>query len=132
MGHENGETAPAPDYDDVAPMYANNVRFEMSAWDIRLFFGQLMPGATNVKAAVDWHTDVTIPWAQAKLMHLYLGINVALHEADNGKIRMPAGVLPPPVATPPEGIDINHPQEMAKFEMVQKMINEFREAELNG
>ena len=62
---ENGEL------DDVVPMYANNVRFEMTAWDLRMLFGQLMPSSEG-KGQVDWHTDVTIPWAQAKLMHLYL------------------------------------------------------------
>src|SRR6266567_8546255 len=81
------------DLDDVVPVYANNVRFEMTAWDLRLLFGQLMP-ISEGKGQVDWHTDVTVPWAQAKLMHLYLGINLTLYERENGKITVPPSVLP--------------------------------------
>ena len=71
--------------DDVVPVYANNVRFEMTAWDLRILFGQLMPNSEG-KGQVDWHTDVTLPWAQAKLMHLYLGMNLTLYERENGQI----------------------------------------------
>lgn len=84
------------DYDEILRVYANNVRFDMNAWDLRLVFGQLMPsGVTRGESVVDWHTDVTIPWAQAKLMHLYLGINLALYEAENGPIKLPPRVIPP-------------------------------------
>ena len=46
------------------------------------------------KGQVDWHTDVTIPWAQAKLMHLFLGINLTLYERENGKITVPPPCFP--------------------------------------
>src|SRR5436305_1568323 len=90
------------EFEDVLPMYANNVRFEMSAWDLRMFFGQLMPGGA---AEIDYHTDVAIPWAQAKLMYLYLGINIMLYERQNGRIVIPRSVMPAPLAGPPEGGD---------------------------
>jgi len=116
--------------DDVIPVYANNVRFEMTAWDLRILFGQLMP-LSESKGLIDWHTDVTIPWAQAKLMHLYLGINLTLYERENGKIIIPSGVLPAPITTPPEGIDTANPEAIETFKMVQGMIKAFRDAQLS-
>jgi hypothetical protein len=117
--------------DDVIPVYANNVRFEMTAWDLRILFGQLMP-LSEGKGLVDWHTDVTIPWAQAKLMHLYLGINLTLYERENGKITIPSAVLPAPITTPPEGIDTSNPEAIETFKIVQGMIKAFRDAQLPG
>jgi hypothetical protein len=75
----------------------------MRAWDLRIFFGQLIPGG---RGEVGWHSDVTLPWAHAKLMHLYLGINLGLYERENGKIKVPPGVLPPVMASPPSEIDV--------------------------
>jgi hypothetical protein len=114
------------EYEDLVPMYANNVRFEMSAWDLRMFFGQLVPGGD---AKVDYHTDVAIPWAQAKLMHLYLGINIMLYERQNGRIPIPQSVLPAPLASPPEGVDTSSPESIETFQQVQKRIKEFRDCE---
>src|ERR1700693_1350694 len=87
--------------DDVVPMYANNVRFEMTAWDLRMLFGQLMPESQG-KGQVDWHTDVTVAWAQHKLMHFYLGMNLPLYQRESGRITIPPSVLPAPISAPPE------------------------------
>jgi hypothetical protein len=123
------ETENSDEYEDVVPMYANNIRFEMSAWDLRMFFGQLAPGG---EAEIDYHTDVTIPWAQAKLMHLYLGINIMLYERQNGRIPIPKSVLPAPLASPPEGADTSSPDSLETFQQVQQKIKEFREKEQGG
>jgi hypothetical protein len=116
--------------DDVVPVYSNNVRFEMTAWDLRLMFGQLMPMSEG-RGLVDWHTDVTIPWAQAKLMHLYLAVNLTIYERENGKITVPTAVLPVPITTPPEGVDSSNPEAIETFNLVQGMIREFREAQVS-
>lgn len=115
--------------EEIAPVYANNTRFEPTAWDLRIFFGQLMPSG---RREIDWHTDVTIPWAQAKLMHLYLGINLGLYELENGKIKIPPGVLPPEMVSLPPGMDTSNAQAVESFEFVQKSIKAFREAELSS
>jgi hypothetical protein len=127
------EDATESDYGEVVPVYANNVRFEMSAWDLRMLFGQLLPEALRPSDGniIDWHTDVTIPWAQAKLMHLFLGINLALYEAENGTIKVPLSVLPQPVTkTPPGDIDQTNPQAVTSIEIVQRMVSVFRDAQL--
>jgi hypothetical protein len=119
------------DLDEIVPVYANNVRFEMTAWDLRMLFGQLMPNSEG-RGQVDWHTDVTVPWAQAKLMHLYLGINLTLYERENGRIVIPAAVLPTPMSAPPEGVDTSSPDAAETFKTVQGIIKTFREAQLQG
>ena len=118
-----GETE-GEDFDEIVPVYANNTRFEQTVWDLRVLFGQLMPGG---RSEVDWHTDVTLPWAQAKLLHHYLGINLGLYELENGKIKIPPGVLPPEMTSPPSGIDTSNPQALESFEFVQKAVHVFRE-----
>ena len=129
---ENENAPLEPEYEDPVPMYANNVRFELTVWDLRIFFGQLFAQKPSNSPEVSWHTDVAIPWPQAKLMHLYLGINLALYEAENGKITIPASVLPPAISAPPAEVDTSNAQAVATFQMVQRMINEFREAETKG
>jgi hypothetical protein len=81
-----------PDADiELDSDYANNVFFEPSIWDLKLIFGEFS-GRSN---DVDWHTSITLPWAQAKLLHYYLGLNIAIHELANGSpIEIPAQMLP--------------------------------------
>jgi hypothetical protein len=126
------ETLIEAEYEDPVPMYANSVRFEMTLWDLRLFFGQLLPQNAPTAPDVSWHTDITVPWVQAKLMHFFLGVNLAIHEAENGRIKIPATALPPAVASPPPEVDANNAQAMAMFQLVQKLIADFREAEGKG
>jgi hypothetical protein len=128
MDESNKVTPEETENEEFVSVYANNTRFEMTAWDLRIFFGQLMPG---VHGEVDWHTDVTIPWVQAKLMHLYLGINLGLYELENGKIKIPPGVLPRVMASPPSGMDASNPQALETFKFVQREIQAFRDAELS-
>jgi hypothetical protein len=71
--------------------YANNVFFEATVWDIKLIFGE-WSSRVNL---VDWHTSITVPWAQAKLIQYYLAINVEAHERMQGKIPFPASMIPP-------------------------------------
>src|ERR1039457_3310638 len=78
---------------DFAEVYSNNVQFESSVWDLRTVFGVLQQ-PKGEPAFVDQHTAVTLPWPQAKLLHYFLGVQLAAHEALNGKINIPASVLP--------------------------------------
>ena len=71
-------------------VYANNVQFEGTIWDLKILFGEFF-GRTK---SVDWHTSITIPWAQAKLMAYYLQVNLAIHEANHGHVRVPSQVQP--------------------------------------
>jgi hypothetical protein len=80
-------------FDEVKAEYANNTSLQPSVWDLKLFFGQWYQ-AMDGKSEVDWHSAVTIPWAQAKLLAHYLKVNVAVYEGINGKIKIPADMKP--------------------------------------
>jgi hypothetical protein len=73
-----------------------------------------------------------LPWAQAKLIHLYLGMNLMLYERENGRINIPAAVLPSPIDTPPDGVDTSNPDAFAMFKTVQGLIKDFRGAQLSA
>src|SRR5476651_1788121 len=76
-------------------LYANNVNFESNVWDLNLIFALLdqVPGAPPFKQLGSVH----IPWAQAKIMAYFLLMNIAFHEAENGRIEVPTKVAPPPI-----------------------------------
>src|SRR5690242_2782283 len=80
--------------EDFASVYANNSRFELSTWDLKIFFGQLSQFPEE-KPYIDWHTAITLPWMQAKILSYFLQVNLAGYEAQNGKIRLPANIQPP-------------------------------------
>src|SRR5580698_4093433 len=75
-------------------LYANNVQFESTEWDLKMIFGELDMGRKD-GAGVEQHTAITVPWAQAKLLIYYLQLNVGIYEKIFGKIKIPDSVLPP-------------------------------------
>lgn len=77
--------------EDLSVEYANNVFFEATIWDLKLIFGEWSSRSNHV----DWHTSITIPWIQAKLIQYYLAINVEAHERMQGKITLPSAAIPP-------------------------------------
>jgi hypothetical protein len=78
--------------DELSAEYANNTQFEPTIWDLKFIFGEFS-GRTN---SVDWHTSITVPWEQAKLMLYYLALNIAARELQTGiKINVPSSMLPP-------------------------------------
>ena len=84
--------------DDFFEAYANNVYYEVSAWDLKLIFGQLDQSGGEVK--VEQHTAITVPWPQIKLLTYWLRGHVEAYELSNGKIQMPPAIIPdrlPPV-----------------------------------
>ncbi len=87
--------------EELSADYANNVLIEQTIWDIKLIFGEYS-GRLN---SVEWHTSVTLPWAQAKLLAYYLQINIAFREMHEGPIKIPDPVipeLPPPLTAEQE------------------------------
>ena len=41
MEDQNDSNRVDSEFEEAVPVYANNVRFEMTAWDLRVLFGQL-------------------------------------------------------------------------------------------
>lgn len=83
-----------PDYREL---YANNVRFENSAWDLKLMFGLLDQSEGGIK--IRQHTAMHIPWAQAKLVAYFLHINIAFQEQFHGPVHVPLDAAPPDLRT---------------------------------
>jgi len=124
MDEETGAT-PVQEFrraEDFSSVYANNLQFELSAWDLKMIFGEL--DQRGGKVAVDQHTSVTLSWLQAKLLNFFLEINLAVHELEQGKIKIPKNLLPP-VPAPPLGELADVPQAKPIFELITKMREEF-------
>jgi hypothetical protein len=102
--------------------YANNAKYEASLWDFKIHFGQLQiqPDANRV----DWHTVVTIPWLQAKLLYYFVRVNVAYHEHDNGQMKIPASVLPPMPIAPTKEQAEKDPDWLEMYEIHRKIYEE--------
>jgi len=83
-------SGPAGNAEEITSDYANNVYFVGTVWDLKLLFGELASVGQNI----DWHTSITMPWATAKLMAYYLQVNIAQHELSQGKIKIPAAMIP--------------------------------------
>lgn len=87
---------------DFADVYANNVRFESSVWDLKSVFGVLDQGTPNnvaIPPSVRFHTAIAVPWVQAKIMAYNMYLNVMFHEHTDGTIKIPASVMPPSLET---------------------------------
>src|SRR5438270_12412186 len=78
---------------DFESRYANNVQSEHSVWDFKVIFGTLDQSVQPNR--VMQHTSINLPWLQVKLLSYYLNVAVAIHETENGKIKIPASVMPP-------------------------------------
>jgi hypothetical protein len=87
-------------------VYANNFRLELSAWDLKILFGQIEQHTGSNE--IDWHTAVTIPWSQVKILDYFLRTNIVYRERLDGEITIPARVIPaPPVAPTEEQVKAN-------------------------
>ena len=106
-------------FEDV---YANNARFEASAWDLKILFGQLEQHTGT--PTIDWRTAVTIPWSQAKILSYYLRLNLAFHEFQNGPISIPGRVVPPVYPAPTEKQLKDDPRAMEVYETNKRIHTE--------
>lgn len=80
---------------DYVERYANNIRFEASAWDLRVLFGLLDQSESPLM--IHQHTAMNISWQHAKVAAYFLMVNIAIQEARNGNIEIPASVMPDPL-----------------------------------
>jgi len=99
---------------DIA--YANNARLEVSVWDLKIWFGQLEQH--KGKAEVDWHTAITIPWMQAKVLLYYLAAHVVIHQAEAGFISVHPNVLPPKPNAPSDEELLQNPHAKEAYELL--------------
>ena len=101
-------------------VYANNVRFEVSAWDLKIFFGQL--DQRTGPSEVDLRTTVTIPWALAKTLDYFLRLNLAFYEKSFVPVNLPPQVIPAPLV--PSSEQLADPKVAELFETYRKIHTE--------
>jgi hypothetical protein len=77
---------------DFIERYANYAHLESSLWDSKILFGQTDQTLGNT---VPVHTALTLPWPQLKVLSYFLSVHLAAYEADNGRIKIPSGIVPP-------------------------------------
>lgn len=76
---------------DFVTRYANYSYLESTVWDLKIHFGQT---DADRGSTVPINSQITLPWAQVKVMHYFLSLHLAGYEADNGRIRIPTGIIP--------------------------------------
>jgi len=104
--------------EDFVSLYANNIDYEISAWDLKLIFGQLdQAGNRNL---VTQHTAMALSWLQVKIMIYTLQVQLAVYEAQYGKVVIPAAVLPPPPGRLPPEME-NDPVAKASSERAREI-----------
>jgi hypothetical protein len=102
--------------------YANNTRFEWSVWDLKIFFGELEQHTGT--SEVDWHTAITIPWMQAKILDYYLRLNIAYLEHYHGPLKVSPLVVPSLREPPSEEMATSDPGAMELWEAYKKIHEE--------
>ena len=102
-------------------VYANNSLCEPSVWDLKVIFGQLEQHTGQTR--IDWHTAVTMPWAQAKLLSYYIRLNIAQHEIQFGGLKSPPSITPAR-PSPPAGKLKGNPDELQFYEMAKAIHEE--------
>lgn len=107
-------------HESYETLYANNVQFFPSEWDLMLMFGELDPqeGKTVM------HTGMSIPWLQAKLMMYYLVLHVGLFELTHQKITIPPSLIPAE-PEPPSGDLKDDPIAQKVYEFITKQREHF-------
>ena len=102
-------------------VYANNSLCEASVWDLKVIFGQLEQHTGQTR--VEWHTAVTMPWAQAKLLSYYIRLNIAQHEVQFGVLKTPPSITPS-LPAPPSGKLKENPDAVQFYEMAKTIHEE--------
>lgn len=119
---ESVKSPKGTDSDEIVSDYANNTSLEQTIWDLKLIFGEFSQRSGSVR----WHTSITMPWAQAKILSHYLQVNIAVWELHNGPIKVPDAMIPPPLPplTPEQEKD---PAAKALFETIKAYQDPFVE-----
>ena len=108
--------------DDYFEVYANQALYEASAWDLKIIFG-ILDQSTGV-ARMKKTFAVNIPWTQVKLAIFYLRLQLAVEEAQDGKIQIRPGLIPPD-APPLTEEQAAEPMAKELYEVYKRLREEF-------
>jgi hypothetical protein len=113
---------PLPEESFYREIYANNVYFEPSAWDLKLIFGQL--DQRQGKTLIRQHTAVTLTWPEVKVVLYWLRGQLQFHEETQGKVIIPPAGLPGEVPPPTEETKQTEPNSEKAFVIFKKLREE--------
>jgi hypothetical protein len=105
-------------HENFESWYANNLQYIPSEWDLKVVFGEIEPQRDG-SIIVQQHTAIVQSWLQAKLMHYFLTLQLAVYELAHGTIPVPPSVMPPE-PTPPEGDLKDDPAAQRVYEYIKK------------
>lgn len=108
--------------EDFVSRYADNVRFEPTAFDLKIIFGHTDLNAP-VSEATAQHTAITLPWPFVKLLTFYMMAQLIFQEAENGDVNVPPKQIPPELPLPPEGAE--NPVIVASKEIVDRLRRDY-------
>jgi hypothetical protein len=74
--------------DGLVYAYANHVAMGHTKFDVRLVFGQIRD-VTEEAVVVIQHVQVTMTWAEAKILSDFLQANLKAFESLNGPLQLP-------------------------------------------
>lgn len=69
-------------------VYSNNVQLATTSFDVRIIFGEVVDVLPE-KVVVEQNVQVTMSWAEAKIVADFLQANIKTFESLNGPIELP-------------------------------------------
>jgi hypothetical protein len=81
----------------ITHVYANNVAMGTTKFDVRILFGTVRD-ITSESVIIEHRVQVTMTWAEAKLLAEFLSANIKAFEDLNGPITLPN--IPPKIEVP--------------------------------
>jgi hypothetical protein len=100
--------------------YANNVRFESYASDLKIIFGQ--SDQPSGKEIIEQHTAITLSWAQVKLGIYYLRAQLLMYEAQAGAVSIHPLLVPAAWPDePPEAAGKDDPRAKETLERLRQL-----------
>jgi hypothetical protein len=107
--------------------YADHTRFESNVFDFKITFGQ--SDQSGGKEVIRQHTAITLPWPQVRMLMYFLRINLAFHEAENGRIPIPPSQIPQE-PTVPDTTAPNFKLQQAVYEAVVQLRSDLIEGKM--
>lgn len=77
-----------PPSDGLPRFYCNNVQMATTSFDMRMIFGEVVDIQPE-KVVVEQNVQVTMSWAEAKIIAEFMIANIKAHEELNGPIQLP-------------------------------------------
>jgi len=117
--NETANTAPALQVvrdEEFTSLYASNVQFESTLWDLKLLFGEV----DIAQSRITQHTSIALSWPQAKIAAYFMIVNVIFNQNNIGPVVIPPNLVPPAPDPNDPNLDANSKKLAAYLSWVHK------------